>query len=68
VFHCLLNKEFPWVHIVKGKPLKPNTQSSVKVSHLAFKIVLVKWLDSTGSDNWILGAQQQQKYMWLLEM
>jgi hypothetical protein len=56
VFHCLLNKEFPWVHIVKGKPLKPNTQSSAEVSHLAFKIVLVKWLDSTGSDNWILGA------------
>jgi hypothetical protein len=32
----LINKEFPWVHIIKGEVQKPNTQGSVEVSHHFF--------------------------------
>ncbi len=61
----MINKEFPWIHIVKGKPRKPSTQGSVEVSHNAFKKALVKWLDKEKRENptdrsagqdWILGA------------
>jgi hypothetical protein len=31
----LINKEFPHVHVVKGKARKPTTQGSVEVSHKA---------------------------------
>ena len=41
---------------MKGKPRKPSTQGSIEVSHRAFKTALVKWLDRTGSDDWIMGA------------
>lgn len=65
----LINKEFPWVHIVKGKPRKPSTQGSVEVSHKAFKSALVKWLDKEKRENpmdrnagqdWIVGASVVQ--------
>lgn len=52
----LINKEFPWIHVVRGKPRKPSTQGSIEVSHRAFKTALCKWLDRTGSDDWIMGA------------
>jgi hypothetical protein len=57
------------VHIVKGKPRKPSTQGSVEVSHKAFKIALVKWLDKEKRENpldpkagkdWIIGASVVQ--------
>ncbi len=41
----LINKTFPWMHIVRRKPRKPSTQGSVEVSHRAFKAALVKWLE-----------------------
>ncbi len=41
---------------MRGKPRKPSTQGSIKVSHRAFKNALVKWVDRTGSDDWIMGA------------
>jgi hypothetical protein len=52
----LINTEFPWMHVVKGKPRKPSTQGSVEVSHRAFKDALVKWLDKKQEYNWLLGA------------
>ena len=52
----LVNEEFPWMHIVKGKARKPSTQGSIEVSHRAFKAALVKWLDKKGSPDWVLGA------------
>jgi hypothetical protein len=33
----LINREFPHIHVVKGKPRKPTTQGSVEVSHKAFQ-------------------------------
>jgi hypothetical protein len=32
----------------------------MEVSHRAFKLALVKWLDSTGSEKWINGAHDVQ--------
>jgi hypothetical protein len=47
----MINKESPWVHIVKGKLQKPTTQGSLEVSHKAFKNALVKWLDKEKREN-----------------
>jgi hypothetical protein len=56
----LMNQEFPWMHIVRGRPRKPSTQGSIEVSHRAFKAALVKWLDKKNTANWILGASVVQ--------
>ena len=53
----LINTEFPWMHVVKGRPRKPSTQGSIEVSHKAFKAALVKWLDKKGTPDWVLGAR-----------
>ncbi len=45
---------------MKGKPRKPSTQGSIGVSHRAFKTALVKWLDRTGLDDWIMGTSIAQ--------
>jgi len=47
----LINKEFPHIHVVKGKPRKPSTQGSVEVSHKAFKEALTVLCDETGSQD-----------------
>jgi hypothetical protein len=53
----LINTEFPWMHVVKGRPKKPSMQGSIKVSWKAFKVALVKWLDKKGTPDWVLGAR-----------
>jgi hypothetical protein len=52
----LINKEFPHIHVVKGKPRKPTTQGSVEVSHKAFKEALTVWCNETGSQDWVYGS------------
>jgi len=52
----LINKEFPHIHLVKGKPRKPTTQGSVEVSHKAFKEALTVWCNETGSKDWVYGS------------
>jgi hypothetical protein len=52
----LINKEFPHIHVVKGKPRKPTTQGSVEVSHKAFKEALAVWCNETGSQDWVYGS------------
>jgi hypothetical protein len=52
----LINKEFPHIHVVKGKPRKPSTQGSIEVSHKAFKEALTVWCDETGSQDWVYGS------------
>jgi hypothetical protein len=49
----LINKEFPHIHVVKGKPRKPTTQGSVEVSYKAFKEALTVWCNETGSQDWV---------------
>jgi hypothetical protein len=53
----LISTEFPWMHVVKGRPRKPLTRGSIEVSHKAFKVALVKWLDKKGTPDWVLGAR-----------
>jgi hypothetical protein len=47
---------YPNIHIVKGRPRKPSTQGKVERGHATFKESLQKWMDSTGNNNWLLGA------------
>jgi hypothetical protein len=56
--HCveLINKEFPHIHVIKGKAQKPTTQGSIEVSHKAFKEALVTWCNTTGSNDWVYGC------------
>ncbi len=56
--HCveLINKEFPHIHVVKGKARKLTTQGSIEVSHKAFKEALVTWCNNTGSNDWVYGS------------
>jgi hypothetical protein len=56
----LTNKEFPHIHVVKGKPRKPTTQGSVEVSHKAFKEALTVWCNETGSQDWVYGSYMVQ--------
>jgi hypothetical protein len=49
----VINREFPHIHVVKGKPRKPTTQGSVKVLHKAFKKALTVWCNETGSQDWV---------------
>jgi len=51
-----INKEFPHIHVVKGKLRKPTTQGSVEVSHKAFKEALTVWCNETGSQDWVYGS------------
>jgi hypothetical protein len=52
----LINKEFPHIHVVKGKARKPTTQGSIEVSHKAFKEALVTWCNNTGLNDWVYGS------------
>jgi len=52
----LINKEFPHIYVVKGKPRKPTTQGSVEVSHKAFKEALTVWCNKTGSQDRVYGS------------
>ncbi len=56
--HCvkLINKEFPHIHVVKGKARKLTTQGSIEVSHKAFKEALVTCCNNTGSNDWVYGS------------
>jgi hypothetical protein len=51
----LIKKEFPHIHVVKGKARKLSTQGSVEVSHKAFKEALVTWYNRTQSYDWVYG-------------
>jgi hypothetical protein len=39
--------------VVKGKPRKPTSQGSAKVSHKAFQEALTVWCNETGSQDWV---------------
>jgi hypothetical protein len=52
----LINKEFPHIHVVKGKARKLTTQGSIEVSHKAFKEALVTWCNNTRSNDWVYGS------------
>jgi hypothetical protein len=52
----LINKEFPHIHVVKGKPRKPTTQGSVEVSHKAFKEALTVWCNEIGPQDWVYSS------------
>jgi hypothetical protein len=52
----LINKEFPHIHVVKGKARKPTTQGSVEVSQKAFMEALVTWRNNSQSNDWVYNS------------
>jgi hypothetical protein len=49
----MLHKQFPWVHVVRGRPRHPASQGSVKRSHGPFKASLLAKLKEKNTDDWV---------------
>jgi hypothetical protein len=49
-----INRNLPWIHIVKGRAWHPQSQGSVECSHKAFQDSLMKWIAMNG-DNRLVG-------------
>mmetsp|Transcript_17035 Transcript_17035/g.24264 ORF Transcript_17035/g.24264 Transcript_17035/m.24264 type:complete len:245 (-) Transcript_17035:83-817(-) len=50
-----INKFFPNVHVVKGRPRHPQSQGFIERGNGVFKEALNKWMTSHGAD-WTIGA------------
>jgi hypothetical protein len=44
------------IHLIKGRPRKPNSQGKVERGHARFKEALQKWMAKKGRKNWLVGA------------
>ena len=56
-----LNKFFPWIHVVKGRPRHPQSQGCIERSHATFKTALRAWMkENNNTPNWHLGMHVVQ--------
>jgi hypothetical protein len=52
----LLKEYYPEIHIVKGRPRRPQTQGKVERGHAHFKENLQKWMQKSNKTDWTIGA------------
>jgi hypothetical protein len=49
----MLNDNFPWIHIVKGRPRHSQSQGSIEWSHAPYKQALAQAMTDANTSNWL---------------